>query len=134
MMQAAQPRHGYNLATCFGILHCLTTGRSFLGQCKMRPVVVIVANVLVHQPLQMAFVENDYVVEQIAAAVADPAFGNAVLPGTAEAGPLGLDTKALHRVDYFFIELCAAIKDQIAVDRVIRKRLARVAHSSHSLA
>jgi hypothetical protein len=74
----------------------------------------------------MAFIQNDHMVEQIAAAVADPTLGDAVLPRTSEAGPLGLDAEALHRVDHFFIELCAAIKDQIAGRRVVRERLAQL--------
>jgi hypothetical protein len=45
----------------------------------MSHVLVIVTGVLVHQALQMLFIENDRMVEQIAAAVADPALGNTVL-------------------------------------------------------
>jgi len=57
----------------------------------MRSVVVVVADVLGHQALKMAFVEDDDMIEQVASAVADEAFGNAVLPRAAEAGPFGLD-------------------------------------------
>ena len=46
-----------------------------------------------------------------------PALGNTVLPRTSEAGPFGLDAEALHRVDHFFTELGAAIKD---LDRLLR--------------
>ena len=46
----------------------------------MSAVVVVVTDVLVHEPLQMALVEHDHMIEQIAAAVADEALGNAVLP------------------------------------------------------
>ena len=58
----------------------------------------------------MPFVENDHMVEQIAAAVADPTLGNAILPRTSKAGSLGLDAEALHGVDHFFIE--AVRRDQ----------------------
>jgi len=57
----------------------------------------------------MALVENDHLVEQIAAAVADEALGNAVLPRTAEAGSFGLDTEALYHVDHLGIEAGAAV-------------------------
>ena len=73
MVQAAEPWHRLNLAAYIGILLCLSTaGRSF-RQREMRPVVVVVTDVLIHQTFQMPFIHDDYVVEQISAAVADPA-------------------------------------------------------------
>ena len=65
-------------------------------------------------------------VEQIPAAVAHPALGDAVLPRTAEAGLLGLDAKARYGIDHVIVELRAAIKDQIAGGRVVRERLAQL--------
>ena len=93
----------------------------------MCPILVVVTDVLVHQTFQVAFVDNNHLVEQVPAAAADPARGDTVLPWTSEAGPLRLDAEALHRVDYFFIELCATIKDQIAGRGVVGKRLAQLA-------
>jgi hypothetical protein len=65
-------------------------------------------------------------VEQIPAAVAYPAFRDAVLPWASEAGLLGLDAEALDRVNHFFIELGAAIKDQVTGRRVEWKCLAQL--------
>lgn len=87
----------------------------------MRAIVLVVMDVLVHQPFQMPFIQHDHMVEQIVTATADPALGDAVLPRTAEADPLGLDAKALHCVDDFLIEARAAIKNQVARGRVIGK-------------
>jgi hypothetical protein len=56
----------------------------------------------------MPLIHDDHMVEQTAAAIADPTLRNTVLPRTAETGPLGLDAKAHYRVDYFFGELRAA--------------------------
>src|ERR1035437_4223889 len=94
----------------------------------MRPVLVVVMDVLFHVAFQMPFIENDHMVENVAAAVSYPAFRNTVLPRTAETGSLGLDAEVLHRVDHFFTELCAAIKDQVAGRRVIGERLAQLLH------
>ena len=91
MMQAAKSWHRYDSAAGFGILLSLTSGRCSLRQREMGPVFVIIANVLPHQAFQMPLIQNNYMVKQIASAVADPALGHAVLPRTAEAGPLGLD-------------------------------------------
>jgi len=69
----------------------------------MWSVVVIVTDVLIHQPFQMPFIQNDHMIEQITTAASDPAFGDTVLPGAAEAGALGLDAEALYCVDHFAI-------------------------------
>ena len=126
MMQAAEPGHRYNSVINTGILDCFTTGGRSLRQRNMSSVLVVVPDVLVHQAFQMAFVHNNYIVEQIPAAVADPSLGHAILPRTSEAGPLRLDAKALHRVNNFFIELCATVKDQIDGGRVVGERLAQL--------
>jgi hypothetical protein len=70
----------------------------------MRSVVVVVADVLSHQPFEMPLVENDDVIEQVSAATTHEAFCHAVLPRASEAGPLGLDAEALDRADSFFAE------------------------------
>jgi len=57
----------------------------------MRSIFMIVAEVFIHQPSQMSLIHHDRMVDQITAAAANPALGNAVLPRTSEAGPLGLD-------------------------------------------
>jgi hypothetical protein len=72
----------------------------------------------------MPFIDNDHMVEQIPAAVANPTLGNTVLPPTAEAGPLRLYAEALHCIDRSFIELYATIKDQVYGGRVIWECLA----------
>src|SRR5580692_298321 len=92
----------------------------------MRPVVVIVADILVHQAFEMPFIDNDHMVEKIAATSTNPAFGNAVLPGTSEARSLRLNAEALHRVNDFLIEVCAAIKDQVFGSRIVGECLAQL--------
>jgi hypothetical protein len=58
------------------------------------------ADVLTHEAFQMALIEHDYMIEQVPAAVTDPAVDNTVLPRTLKAGLLGLDAQCLDRVDY----------------------------------
>ena len=96
----------------------MTTGGRSLRQRNMRSVVVVVADVIIHESFQMPRIEHDHVVEQIATAVADPALSDTVLPRTPEAGSLGLDTKALHRFEHLVVELCASIKDQVNEEEV----------------
>ena len=87
---------------------------------------MVIADVFVHEALQMALVEYDHMVEQIPTAVADESFGNTVLPRASEAGSLRLDAEALHGVDDFSIEIGAAIKYQILGRGVVRKCLAQL--------
>jgi hypothetical protein len=56
----------------------------------MRPVLVVVADVFIHETHQMSFIQNDCMVEQIPTAVANPALCDAVLPWTSEGSPLGV--------------------------------------------
>ena len=58
---------------------------------------MVMANVFGQEPFQMAFVEHDDMVEQIATTGADGALGHAVLPGALVAGSLGFNAEALDR-------------------------------------
>ncbi len=114
MMQTAKPWHRYDPATHAWILLCFATRRRSLRQREMRPVLVIVTDVLVHETFQMAFIDHDHMVEQIPAAVTDPTLCNTVLPRTPEAGSFRLYAKAHHRFDHFFVEVRTAIEDQVS--------------------
>ena len=76
----------------------------------MRPVVVVVADVLGHEPLEMPFVEYDDVIEQVPAATPDEAFRNTVLPWTSKAGPFRFDAEAPDGADTLLIEFAARSK------------------------
>ena len=132
MMQAAKSWHRYDSAAGFGILLSPTSGRCSLRLREMRPVFVIIADVLPHQAFQMPLIQNNYMVKHIASAVADPALGHAVLPRTAEAGSLRLNAEALDSVDHFLIEIGSAIKDQIAERGIVGKCLAQLLGNSRA--
>jgi hypothetical protein len=93
MMQTAQPWHRYNRSSIARLVSRFPTGGRSFRQGKMGSVVVVKMDVLFDKGFQMALIERDHMVEQVAAAVADPAFRNTVLPRTLEAGSLGLDSK-----------------------------------------
>ena len=62
-------------------------------------------------------------VEQVSSTTADPTLGNAILPGTSEAGLFGLDTEALHETGHLFIEVCGPIENQIFCGVIVWKCL-----------
>src|ERR1700730_1348680 len=92
----------------------------------MSPVLVVVADVLVHQPQQVPYVQNDDVIQQISSAISHPAFGDAVLPRASEVGLPGSDAEALHRADDLLVEVRSAIEDQITRCCIVRKCFAQL--------
>src|SRR5208337_3637601 len=96
MVQTAEPWHRYDPATNAELPCGVPTGRCFLRQRKVSPVLMVIADVLKHKPFQVAFIENDHIVEQIPAAIPDPTLGDTVLPRTSEAGSLGRDAECPH--------------------------------------
>ena len=98
----------------------------------MRAIFMVVVDVFVQQPFQMPLIHHDYMVDQITAAVANPAFGNAVLPRTSEAGSFGLDAEAFNRVDHLFIEVRCPVEDQVTGNQVIGKGLTQLLDDPHT--
>jgi hypothetical protein len=54
----------------------------------------IVAMMQAAEPFHVLLIQNDDMVEQVTATIANPALSDIVLPGTAEAGSFGMDAKA----------------------------------------
>ena len=81
MMQTTEPWHGYNFAVCNWILFRFTASRRSFRQGKMSAVLVVVADVIIHKAFQMLLVQNNHMVEQVAAAVADETLGHGGWPG-----------------------------------------------------
>jgi hypothetical protein len=67
MMQAAQPWRGDNFADRIRSFRRHTSFRSFFVQAEMRSVLTAITSVLKHKLLQMAFIDHNHVVDQVAA-------------------------------------------------------------------
>src|ERR1022692_4720386 len=89
----------------------------------MCPVVVVVADILVHQTLEVPFIERNNVIEQVPAAATDEALGDSVLPWTAETGLFGLNAEAPDAADHLSAEIRGPVEDQVSRGRVVRKCL-----------
>ena len=112
MMQASKPRYGNSLRVHSRTLSRFASGWRFLAQAEMCPVVMIVANVLRHESLQMAWVERNDVIEQHSAACAYPSFGNAILPWASNRRSHWLDAEIHNSLHNLTIESVLAIEDQ----------------------
>ena len=63
---------------------------------EMGPVVMVVGDVIREEPLEMALIQRNYVIEQLAAAASHPALGYAILPRTLNRS---LYSRDLHRAN-----------------------------------
>jgi hypothetical protein len=132
-MQSIKPWRKYNSVTHTGILHGLTTGRRSLGHRKMCSIIVVLTDVLVHQSLQVAFIQNNHLVEQISTAASDPELNNAVLPRTSDAGSFWLDVQYLDGTDHLLIEISRSVEDQILWSRIVRKCFSQLLHGPSTI-
>ena len=91
-----QPAHALLANHCTLFQRACPANRRLLIQPEVGSVVVIIGNVLGEESLQMALIQGDYVVEQVAAAASDPTLGDPILPGTPNRGT---DRYHLQRAD-----------------------------------
>ena len=73
---------------------------------------MVIANVVSNKSLQMALVESDVLVEQIATAASHAALSNSVLPGTLNGGPYTGDRYRADRRGDFQSVLRAVIEEE----------------------
>ena len=92
----------------------------------MCSVLVIITDILAHQPFEVPFIPYDHMIQQVSPAVANPAFGDSVLPWTAEAGSFLRDAEASYEADDIVVEVCGTVKDQVTGYPVIREGLAKL--------
>jgi len=78
----------------------------------MRAVIMIIRRVCGKKPLEMALVQGDDVVEQVASAAAHPAFRNSVLPGALDGGLHARDLQGAKGSGYFQAVFFVVIEEQ----------------------
>src|ERR1019366_8686961 len=81
-----QPAHALLANHCTLFQRARPASRRLLVQPEVGSVVVIIGNGLREEALQMALIQRDHVVEQVAAAASDPTLGDPILPGTPNRG------------------------------------------------
>jgi len=126
IMQTAESRYGNDLCSCRRAGRRCPACRSLLIQAEMRPIVVVIANEFGHEPLQMAFIQHDDMIEQVTAATADETPGHAVLPGAFERGADRLHADSLCCLTDLGAEGGVPVEDQIARRGVVRKSFAEL--------
>src|SRR5690348_10502114 len=84
---------------------------------------MVVVDVIPAQPHQMRFIQRDHMVQQLPAYVPDPAFGDAVLPRTPNAGPNSFYATGVQKLPHAAVELAVAVVHNRAVGTRQRKSL-----------
>ena len=111
-----------NDGAVFGWLHGARLGRVFLER-QMRTRAVIVAEVAAQTTTQVPLVQDDDVVEELAADCADHALGEGVLPRRARSGDSLGDADASDPLPKLGAVDAVAIAEQVAGRRVTGERL-----------
>lgn len=92
----------------------------------MRPVIEVVRGEAGQRALQVILVEDDDVVEEIAACGAHERLGDSVLPRTARRDLLWFDAHVVDRGDDLVAVLGVTVEDQVARGLVVGERLAEL--------
>ncbi len=109
-----------------------STVRRSLSQSEMRAVAMVVADVFREQSLQMAFIERDDVVQQIAPAAFDPTLRHTILPGTFERGPHWAHLQRSNGYGNLEPVLRIPVEDQKPGGRFKRKRFPQLLDDPHA--
>src|SRR5215471_124694 len=92
----------------------------------MNSVLLMVADIITHEPKQMSFVQRDDMVQYLPPTTSHPAFRGSILPRRLNACPLRFQTRRLQKRDHVSIEFRIAVEDHIAVWTSFRKGLTQL--------
>src|SRR5216683_5050183 len=95
----------------------------------MSPVVMVVRDVIREEPLEMALVQRNDLVEQLAPATADPALRDSILPRALDRGLHATNCHGSNRSRYFQSVLCVVIEDEELGHGLIGKCVAQLLHN-----
>lgn len=82
---------------------------------------VVIGDVIPSQATQVSFVQNDYVIEQLATATCDPTLGHSILPRTRRADQFWGHPGASQEIGHFPAIFAVAIQNHVSVRTGFRK-------------
>src|ERR1035438_9274547 len=105
MVQSAESGEGANLASHRRTYRGWPTCGRILRESEVRSIVMVVANILRHQPFEVLLIQDDHVVQQVSSATPHPTLSDTVLPRTAKGGADRLASQISHRRNHISPEL-----------------------------
>src|SRR6266446_6176001 len=100
MMQPTESSERLNPAFSYRVPNDWAPIWRVLSQPQMGSVLMVVADIFAHESFQMAFIEHDHMVQQVAAAASHPTLCDSVLPRTAKRGANRFSPQVLSRGDH----------------------------------
>src|SRR5580658_7659145 len=112
MVQAAEPRPGCNSPVRVRVGQRHSTLGRFFSESEVSAVVVIVTDVLIHEPLQMTLIEHDHMVEKFSSEVAHEAFDHAILPRASDRNSNRGDAQTLCRFQNLAMKCVLTVENE----------------------
>jgi len=112
VVQSAESWHGDDLVCARRGQRCNSASGRVLPYPEVRPIFVVIVDVVFQQSSQVPLVQNDHVVERIPTHTSDPTLGDAVLPRTSKSRSDRFCAVLFDGRDDVSRELGIAVKDQ----------------------
>ena len=81
----------------------------------MRAIRVVIRDIVLYESEQVSLVEDEYVIQKIAATASDPTFRYSVLPWAGRADAYRFHAARYQQIGYLLAELAVTIEDRVAV-------------------
>src|SRR5215470_12357174 len=94
----------------------------------MRPVMVVVADVLGQEPFQMPLIQNDHMIQQVSTATSHPALRNTILPRATESGAHGPASHLCRGRHHVIAKLRVTVEQQKSMGRSIGPSFPHLLH------
>src|ERR1035441_6323711 len=133
MVQSTESREGVDCALSARSDLDWSTGWRILRESEMRPIFMVVANVLGQHPLEVLLIQDDHVIQQVSSATPDPALCHTVLPRTAKGRAGGMAPQVSHLRNHIRSELLVAIEQKESVRRHARPCLPQLLQDPESI-
>src|SRR5215469_1874733 len=125
MVETAQSRRRVQVLASLPALRRSLGGRVLI-QPIMCTILVVIAKVVLGQTPQMAFIENDYVIEQFVTKTAHPTLRNSVLPWALIARPHGCNSTGAQEFKHVLAEFLVAVEDDVVLVRAAGQCLTKL--------
>src|SRR5262249_21250454 len=128
VVQAAESRNRSNLASGCRAQRDRPTHRGVFRKPQMRPVMVVIADVLSHKPFQMPFVQNNHMIQQVSSAASHPALRHPVLPRATKSGAHGPASHLSRKRHHVIAKFRVTVEQQESIGRGVGPRFPHLLH------
>src|SRR6478609_3497594 len=125
-MKTTQPRHRDHLTCCRRPRLYRPSVRRVFTQGIVNAVLLMIGDVIANESAQMGFIQRNDVIEKLATAASDPAFGSSILPGRLDPSSLYFQPGRFQEIGNSSIELRVMVENDITAAHSLREGLAEL--------